>query len=186
MAFDPDRVAHFETEGWRAYYDHNWLRMLWLILRVNQEQFNIPFPVSLLASYYIVRASAGWVPVDHDPAVILALHEKYYAIARRYSGLAFDPIEAARLEEQYWEVHRRLSGQPDKTEFIQTMTDLHSTIFGITPEQASESAERRVLANNTVDRITSRTSTDPAADWRQIEAYLQDCYRSIARAMRPG
>jgi hypothetical protein len=181
--FDPERVAQFEAAGWRAYYDHNWPRMLYLLLALCQEQFRIPFPVSLLAAYYIVRASAGWVAVDHDAKPILALHEKFYRIAGRYSGLKFDPRKVAALEEQYWDVHRRLSGKPDKTEFINTMIDLHSATFGITPAQARESAELRVLANNTVDLITSKTSTDPEADWQKLEEYLRQCYRSIEQEL---
>jgi hypothetical protein len=179
--FNPDRVAYFEAEGWRAYYEHNWLKMLYLIVVLCQEQFRIPFPVSLLAAYYIVRASAAWVAPDHDSAKILALHQKFYRIALRYSGLHFDPIKVAQLEEQYWDVHRRLSGLPDKTEFINTMIDLHSAVFGITPEQARESAELRVLANNTVDLITSHTSTDPDADWKKLNDTLRQCYQSIKR-----
>jgi len=177
--FDPDRVAHYEAAGWHAYYDHNWLRMLWLLLNLCQGQFRIRFPVSLLAAYYIVRASAGWVAVDHDRKAILALHEKFYQIARRYSGLTFDPLQVAELEERYWDIHRRLSGKPDKTEFVDTMIALHSATFGITPEQARESAELRVEANNIVDTITSKQSTHPAQDWEKLEALLRQCYRSI-------
>jgi hypothetical protein len=181
--FDPNHVASAEAAGWKAYYDHNWLKMLWLIVDLCQAQFRIPFPISLLASYYIVRASADWVAPDHDEQAILKLHERFYRIAQRYSGLKFDPLRLAKLEEQYWDVHRRLSGKPDKTEFIQTMVDLHSEAFGITPAQARESAELRVLANNTVDLITSKTSTDPQADWAKLEEYLQQCYRSIEREL---
>jgi hypothetical protein len=179
--FDPDRVAFYEAVGWQAYYDHAWLRMLWLILNLCQTQFRIPFPISVLASYYIVRASAGWVAVDHNRAKILALHEKFYALARKYSGLLLDPLKVAELEEQYWDVHRRLSGKPEKTEFINTMIELHSAIFGITPEQARESAELRVEANNVDDTITSKQSTNPAQDWQKLEALLRQCYRSIER-----
>lgn len=182
--FDPDRVAHYEAAGWKAYYDHNWLRLLWLILNLCQRQFRIPFPVSIVAAYCIVRASAGWVNVDHDRAQILALHEKFYTMARKYSGLQFDPLRVAELEEAYWDVHRRLSGKPDKTEFIDTMVALHSAIFGITPEQARESAELRVEANNVVDTITSKQSTNPAQDWRKLEVLLRQCYSSIGRYLQ--
>jgi hypothetical protein len=74
-----------------------------------------------------------------------------------------------------------MARQADKTEFIETMTDLHSAIFGISREQARESAELRVLANNTVDLITSKTSTDPESDWAKLEDYLRQCYQSIRR-----
>jgi hypothetical protein len=140
--------------------------------------------MSLLAAYYITRASAAWVAVDHDERKIRDLHEKYYRLAKKYSGLEFDPAQVAVLEEKYWDVHRRLSGQADKTEFIETMIGLHSVTFGISREQARESAELRVLANNTVDLITSKTSTDPEADWAKLEDYLRQCYRSIQRELR--
>jgi hypothetical protein len=139
--------------------------------------------MSILAAYYTARASAAWVPADHDPQKVLDYLKKFYTIARRYSGLEFDPAQVAELETRYWDVHRRLSGLPDKTEFIQTMTDLHSAVFGISLEQARESAELRVLANNTVDLITSQTSTDPETDWHRLEEYLQGCYRSIQREL---
>jgi hypothetical protein len=57
FSFDPNAVTHPEVEGWKAYYDHSWLRLLQLIMKLAQEQFRIPFPQSILAVYPIVRAS---------------------------------------------------------------------------------------------------------------------------------
>ena len=184
FSFAPDRVAYCEVAGWKAYYDHNWLRLLRLVVELVQTQFHIPFPMSLVAAYYVTRASAAWVPVNHDDAVIQAYNEKFYRLARRYSGLKFDPAQVAALETQYWEVHRRLSGKPDKTEFINAMIDLHSAVFSISPDEAHESAELRVLANNVLDTITSKTSPNPEADWARCEAYLRQCYQSIQKHLR--
>lgn len=185
FAFDPDRVAYAEAQGWRAYYDRDWLTLLRLIVALCQSQFRIPFPLSLLAAYYATRASIAWVPIDHDEAKVKAYYEKFYRLARRYSGLRFDPARAATLELRYNEVHRRLSiaKQTDKIEFIETMVALHSELFGLTPEQARESAEQRVIANNIVDTITGKTSADPEADWVRLEDHLRRCYRSIAQEM---
>jgi hypothetical protein len=181
--FDPDRVAYYEAEGWRAYYDRAWLRLMRLIVGLCQEQFRIPFPMSLLAGYYTVRASAAWVPVEHDDRVVQSYLEKFYRIARRYSGLRFDPARAGALEAKYFDVHRVLVGQSDKSGFVQILVDLHSELFGLTPEQARESAELRVRAAETVDRITSKTSTDVEGDWRRLEEDLRQCYRSIQREL---
>jgi hypothetical protein len=181
--FNPDRVAYFEATGWRAYYDRKWLTLLRLIVSLCQEQFHIPFPRSLQAAYYVTRASAAWAPVDHDTRKVQAYYEKFYRMARRYSGLRFDPARVAALELRYNDDHRRLVGQPDKTAFIETMAQLHSATFGITPEQARESAELRVRANNTVDRITGKTSADVEGDWRTLQDDLRGCYRSIQRAL---
>lgn len=179
FTFNPERVAYFEAAGWRAYYDHKWIKMLRLIVGLCQEQFRIPFPMSLLAGYYTTRASEAWVPADHDEQKILRYLEKFYQVARRYSGLKFDPSRVAVLELQYFDVHRRLSGIPEKNEFLQTLIDLHSAIFGLSSEQVKESAEWRLLAAITVDLITSNTSTDVESDWVKLEEYLCRCYRSI-------
>ena len=46
-----------------------------------------------------------------------------------------------------------------------------------------ESAEWRLLAANTVDFITSNSSTDVEGDWVKLEEYLRRCYRSIQHAL---
>jgi hypothetical protein len=181
--FNPDRVAHYEAAGWRAYYDRNWLKLLQLIVSLCQEQFGIPFPTSLLAAYYITRASAAWAPVDHDERQVQTWYERFYRLARRYSGLRFDPARAAALELRYNAEHRRLVGSPDKQPFIQAMVELHGELFGLTPQQALPSAELRVQANTTVDRITGRISTNVEADWARLEDSLRGCYRSIQSQM---
>jgi hypothetical protein len=180
---NPERVAYFEANGWRAYYERNWLKVLRLIVGLCQEQFHIPFPMSLLAAYYTTRASAAWVPVDHDVPKVRVYLTKFYRVTRRYSGLQFDVERVAGFELQYFDVHRRLSGAEDKSELIETMVDLHSAIFGLSVEQARESAELRVIAANIVDTITSHTSTDVARDWAKLEEYLRQCYTSIQQEL---
>ncbi len=183
LHMNPERVAYAEANGWRAYYERDWLKVMRLIVVLCQEQFHIPFPMSLLAAYYTTRASAAWVPEDHDVGKVQLYLGKFYRIARRYSGLQFDVERVAVLELQYFDVHRRLVGKEDKSEFVQTMIDLHCAIFGLTPQQARESAELRVKASDTVDLITSKTSTNVAADWAKLEQYLHQCYASIQREL---
>jgi len=176
---DPKKVAYYEVEGWKAYYDRAWLRLLRLIISLAEAQFHIPFPQSWVAAYYITRASVAFVPKEHDQTVVRGYLEKFYQLSQRYSGLDFDSAQAADLENEYWEVHRRLSGKPEKTEFIEAMTRLHAAIFGLTLEQARESGELRVEANNVLDTITGHTSTDVARDWLRCADLLNQCYSSI-------
>jgi hypothetical protein len=176
---NPERVAHYEASGWKAYYERDWAKLLALIVRLSQEQFLIPFPVSCLAAYYIVRASIAWVPINHNILAVQKHYTRFYRLAKHYSGLNFQPEKAGQLETQYNDVHRRLVNLEDKTEFIQTLTLLHAEIFGLSPTQARASAELRVLANNTVDRITGKTSLNIEADWRLLEDYLRRAYTLI-------
>ena len=124
------------------------------------------------------------LPVNHDEKKVLKLLEKFYKLAHRYSGLTFDPTRVAELEFQYFDVHRRLVGQQDKSEFIETLANLHSALFGLTLEQVRESAELRAKAADIVDRITGKISTDVEGDWTRLEEDLRKCYRSIQRELK--
>src|SRR5215472_9444057 len=126
-----DRVAELEAGGWRAYYDHEWLKLVRLMVDLNHEQFHIPFPLSLVAAVHVARGSSAWAPVDHDEAEVRRQFRRFYRIARRWSGLEFDPARAADLEVGYFKVHRDLVGNPDKTAFVDAMAALHSHLFGL-------------------------------------------------------
>jgi hypothetical protein len=179
QAFDPDRVAYHETEGWRAYYDRKWPRLLWLLVGLCHQQFRIPWLQALLAAYYATRASVAWVPLDHDEAKVLHYYECFYRLARRYSGLHFDPPRAAKLELRYNDDHRRLVDAEEKSALLQTLTELHSELFGLDAAAVAESARYRLEALNAVDRITSKRSTDVDEDWRAVDDNLRLCYRSV-------
>lgn len=182
-AFDPDRIAHYEVAGWRAYYDRRWLRLLGLTLSLCQEQFRIPFPRSLVAAYYIVRASIAWVPVEHDLTRVAAHLTRFYALAARHAPLVFDPAHAARAEVVYWDVNRRLSGDRDDPALLTALVELHAAIFGLTTTEATESARWRHRALIALDRITDGRDADSDANWDAIEAELRHCYGAVGRQL---
>ena len=36
IRIDPERLAHLEAAGWRAYYDHHWPKLIGLMVQLNQ------------------------------------------------------------------------------------------------------------------------------------------------------
>jgi hypothetical protein len=183
VRLNPERIARLEAGGWRAYYDRDWPTLLRLMVQLNQEQFHIPFPLSVIAALHVALGSRAWARVENDPRQVQRHFERFYRMARRWSELPFEPRRAAELEVRYWIEHRRLVGQDDKTSFIEAMTALHAHLFDLPHERVRESAEWRVRANNTVDRITSRLSSDTEADWARLEDELRQCYRSLQKAL---
>ena len=181
--FEPNRIAHYEVAGWRAYYDRRWPRLLRLTLVLCQEQFGIPFPRSVAAAYHIVRASIAWVPSDHDLTRVAAHLTHFYARAARYAPLTFDPATAARAEVVYWEVNRRLSGDRDDPALLAALVALHSAIFGLTAAEAEESATWRHRALIALDRITGGRDADTDDNWDGIEAELRRCYGAVGRQL---
>ncbi|HLF80767.1 MAG TPA: hypothetical protein VI410_03295 [Anaerolineales bacterium] len=184
--FRPDRVAYFEAAGWQAYYDHNWPRAFRLMVSLNREEFRMPLLTAVAAALDIVRASIAFAPADNDVPKATKYVRRYYEKARRSSDLKTDAQTLSDLEMRYWVVHRELAleriQQPEKenlSPMVEALTDLHATIFEVSPQAARRSAELRALAAKTVDRITGRYSTDVAGDWRQAEAYLKQAYRAV-------
>ena len=94
IRLQPERLAHLEAAGWRAYYDHKWLKLIGLMVQLNQEQFHIPFPLSVVAAYRVARGSVAWVPVKNDPEVVRRHFTRFYRIARRWSEAGVNPSQA--------------------------------------------------------------------------------------------
>jgi hypothetical protein len=181
--FDPDMVARLEASGWKAYYAHDWLRAFLLLVRMDQEQFHIPFPRSLLAAYYTVRASIAFAPADHDAALpaVRDYLRRFYAMVAEANRQSYDPDRVGDLELDYWIVHRQLAvaRAADYSPLVDSLAALHAAIFGGTAEQMRASAESRARSAAHVDLITSKRSTDEAADWRAVYFYLRRSYEQV-------
>src|SRR5947208_6991004 len=105
--FDPDRLAHYEIAGWKAYYAHQWLRFLILLLRLEREQFGFSWLRALQGAYYTARAAIAWVPQDHDLRKVRLYLRKFYGIANRFSThLRFNPRKAADVDVNCWHHNR--------------------------------------------------------------------------------
>ena len=184
--FRPEQVAHYEAAGWRAYYDRAWVKAFLLMVRLNREEFRMPFMTAVAGAVDIVRASMAFAPVDNDVFSAADFIRRYYVKARRSAGIQTDAETLAGLEMDYWIVHRDLAGARMKNHeldnikpMIESLVRLHAALFNAEPRARRRSAEQRAKAAVTVDRITGRYSTDVEADWAKVEAYLEEAYRAL-------
>jgi hypothetical protein len=187
LDFDPERVAHLEAAGWRAYYDRNWPAVFTLMVQLNREQFGMALPAAIAGAIDIVRASIAFAPVDNDVPAATAHLQRFYEKARRSRGISTDARTLAALEMEYWVVHRRLarerieapSHEGDIEPMVEALARLHASLFSAAPDAIRRSAELRAQAAVAVDRITGGYSTDVADDWRKVEESLRAAYRSL-------
>ena len=184
LTFDPAQMAFIETEGWRSYYDRNWMRALGLMLELNHDVFGLRWPDAILAAYYSTRAQIAFAGANNNVPLAQEYIAKYYGVIARARGLRYDPTRAAEAEMRYWIVHRQVAAQPDNpAPLVDSLADLHATLFDIPAEAARASGVERTAAAQAVDRITGHRSTDVAADWREVETRLRAGYEIVARAM---
>ena len=187
--FDPDKVAYFETAGWKAYYDRNWLRAFTLMVRLNREQFAMSWPAAVGAAVDVVRASMAFAPVENDLPRTRRFLARFYDKARRHVHLGADAATAAGLELDYWVVHRRLALERQQhpeagnlEPLVASLLRLHAVLFDAPAAAIRASAEARACAAEAVDRITGGYSVDVDADWVAVEENLRLPYRAVLPA----
>ncbi len=192
FTFVADRVAYYEKAGWEAYYARNWLRVLGLMVELNREEFHMGLLTALRASLAVAAASAAYAPPDGQNDLRAAERglQRYYDLARRSAGLAASAEQLAALELNYWQVHRRLAlerkqapdHQADLEPLVDSLEQLHSALFAVSPLALRRSALARATAAVAVDRITGGYSRSIAEDWQQVEKHLQEAYRALQSA----
>ncbi|HEX6383491.1 MAG TPA: hypothetical protein VF177_02370 [Anaerolineae bacterium] len=187
--FDPNKIAYYEKAGWEAYYDRNWPRAFWLLVKLNRTQFRMSRWTAVTAALDTVRASLAFAPIDNDVPEARRHIEKFFEKARRSLNIKASASTLAEREIDYWLIHRELALQrqqaphEDNLEpLVQSLANLHAALFDSTPAAMRRSAERRALAMKAVDRITGNYSTDVAADWQETEEYLRQAYRAVEAA----
>jgi hypothetical protein len=184
-ALDPDEVSFCEAAGWAAYYQRDWPRVLWLMVRLNRAQFGMGLVDAIAAALDTVRAAVAFAPAANDLAATRSHLTRYFARARRSAGIGASAATLADRELDYWVVHRELANRrkanradDDLTPLVDALARLHAAVFDSTPERMRVSAALRALAAARVDRITGGYSDDVDADWEQIVELLRDAYRA--------
>src|SRR5262245_52870791 len=113
--------------------------MLGLVVKLMHEQFKLSWLRSVQASYYVTVASVAWAPKDNKPEVTRKYIHKFYRLANRYGGgYKYNPRLVGEREFVYWKLHRYRGMNPesDATPYVKCLVELHSALFGVTPEEA--------------------------------------------------
>lgn len=172
--FDPIVVGTIEADGWRAYYERDFVTGFSLLLRLMREQFALGPLDTIRNAHAAIRAQRAFAPKTNDEAATLRWLTRFYTLSPRRVGVEASDLAHAELD--YWIVHRRIVADADKTPLVDALARLHALLFGGSEDGQRQSAEQRTLACNAVDRITSRTSANPDQDWRLVRTHLIAAY----------
>ena len=97
-SFDPRKVGALECNAWVAYYRREWLKFLRSAIALTRRTFGLPWPSTLLGSWYVLRGNQLWAPYpDNDPAGARRVMERFYRLVANHHDESFDPRRAAEL-----------------------------------------------------------------------------------------
>jgi len=172
-AFDPDKVAHAETEMWQAYYAGNKTRLAANLVSLFRNQFGLSLPgVTRVGRLYAEAAMKFRGAQGSYDRIVLPDLIQAYAVLKRASDGSFDAEAAARAELAWW-VARRTRGQNSAEQVGRKIAELYIVLYGHDDASLQTSGLLRAKA------AALRDAGGNDADWTQVEALLQQSYRAL-------
>jgi len=142
--FDPQTLAHFETENYVAYYQKRWLRLLVVSITMVKGAYQLSLPQAIYGAYLVARAEMAAAPFPNNNIPRAeAYMRRFFLFLKRIYPLEYDPDEAARQEVNWWVVHRRLFAQEQNQELVQALARASGVFFGLPAEDLLAAAVQR-------------------------------------------
>jgi len=176
-SFSPDKVAHAETEMWRAYYSNGKTKLALELVSMFRNQYGLSLPeATRIGKLYAqaamkFRDSQGNYAQTTLPDLIEA-----YQLLKRASGASYDAEAAARAELAWW-VTRRTPRQNSPEQVGRRIAELYVLLYGRDNPSLHSSGLLRAKA------AALRDAGGREPDWAQVEALLQQSYRALQQAL---
>ena len=143
--FDPQKLAHYETQNYVAYYQKDWLRLLRVSVGMVQQSFGLTWLQAVYGAYLVAHGEIAFAPFpDNDVPGAEAWVRRFYQFIKNIHHEDFDVARAAHLEVNWWIVHRKLFGNAQNRELAQAVRDLYAEAYGIEPAKLEKAAALRV------------------------------------------
>ncbi len=183
--FDPDTVALAECKAWKAYYEHKFLKLFFILTNFLRNFFGFGYWQSINAGYYSASAAAVFRihkgrETEEMNAKVLQRLTKFYKIICDNALEKFDYKKTAELEMYWWYVDRypsRYEVSPEKT-----LADTMAEMFRVEPEKLVDYAKYRnagLMIQDEVDRGEKQK-----ADWDKVLELLKKSYYSLHTAVQ--
>lgn len=174
---DPKKIAKFDADMWRSYYNHQFLKLAVQLYALNKYLYGFGWFSTLRLSYY-----SGWAAADYRinkgkenyPRVLKNLNKLYETINQK-SPLSFDAQRTAELELEWWDIHR----YPEKYKktLEQSLAEAIACYYSMKPAKFKEYARYRAIAMQLPGHEGDRQPNPP--DYKEIEALLIKAWSSL-------
>lgn len=176
-AFDPGRMATFETEVLQSIYDRNDLLAFIGTVRLLREQHRFPWWQAASAAYRRSRALTTIANRPNRYEVVLPDLEAALTVERDWRQATFDPVAAARAELE-WRQALRQPQYNSESRISDLMAEELALRYGTSPADVRAAAQARTAALRMLE-----TSTEPP-DWFAVEEQLDSAYRALRDGVR--
>jgi hypothetical protein len=177
------KAAEIETEMWRSYYNHQFLRLAWQLLIFMRNVFQCGWILAIRLAWHggmaamIYRRHKG-----HENYLrVLKSLVKFYKIGSDHALAPFDYHKAAQLELEWWDIHRYPKKYDKSLE--QSIAKAAGVVYACKPEVLKKYAVYRAEAAEMLTHEGDQHAVKN--DWPQIENILQQTWYSFNQAVQP-
>lgn len=181
--FDYKKIAEFDSAMWRAYYNHQFIKLTLHLARLLKTQLGLNWLKTIRIAYYAAWA-ATYYRINKDKGVdnkkVLSALTKFYKSMYINSINEFDYKKGAELELKWWDIHR--SSKKNSKELEQALADSASLVYGVPPGQLTNYAHYRAEAMFLPQHQGDKQANPP--DWSKIEKLLIKSWKELHTAVR--
>lgn len=176
--FNFQKMAQLDSDMWRAYYNHQFFKLFFLLVRLMKTQFRFNWAITLQLAYYSGWAAAYYRIKKHKGVrndKVLDNLTRFYKLISENSLEAFDYTKAAKRELAWWDIHRK--SYKNNKELEQSLADGMAAIYNIPASNLSEYAHYRAEA-----MILPRHEGDKQpipTDWQKVTEMLVKAWGSL-------
>ena len=181
--FDYKNGASIEADVWRAYYNHQFFKLFWKLLKLAKSRANFGWFLTIRLSYYSACAAAYYRLRRHkgvDNTRVLKNLTKFYRLVSAKSVQPFDYKKAAELDLAWWEIHRH---SPENSEALaKALADAAAVLYNVDSSTLCEYAHLRAEAM-AMPRHEGDKQAIPT-DWQKITDLLEKSWHSLHTAVQ--
>ena len=179
--FDYRKVAQYDSGMWRAYYNHQFLKMTVLLLKTIRSQLGLNWWLTVRLAFY-----SGWAATDYrlrkgneNYGRVLKNLVKFYKIISNNCSESFDYKKTAELELEWWNIHR----YPNrfKKSLDQSLAEAAAAMYSTNPAKLKDYAKYRGEAMLLPDHEGDDQPNPP--DYNKITDILIKSWGSLHKAV---
>lgn len=180
--FNYKEVARYDALMWRAYYNHQFLRMFFYLLKTMRSQLHLNWYYTFkLAVYSGIDATDYRLKRGHENFERIQKYlTRFYKIVDDHALESFDYKKAAAKELEWWNIHR-YPGRYDKSLEL-SLAEAAAVLYKIGPDKLKDYAHYRAMAalmpNHQGDQQPH------PADYQEITRLLTKSWRALYTAIQ--
>lgn len=180
--FDYKRVGSLDAAMWRAYYNHHFLRLFWLLVQLIREQLGCNWRVTIRLAFYAAWAAADYRIYRNNVRQerVLRTLTRFYKLVSRHALQPFDAATAAKLELRWWGIHR--SSYQTNPRLESSLADAAAVVYGLNPQVLN--AYARLRAKAMILPQHERDSHENHVNWDQVEHITIESWRELHKAVQ--